>query len=396
MNVYRTLLPEKQAVRLAEQYRRALFDDFVPWWERHSIDHECGGFFSCLERDGRVYAGDKFTWMISRQVWMFSQLYNRYEQRPEWLKIARHGASFLSDHAWGDDGQMHYRLTREGRPLASCEKLNTACFAAIGLAELSNATGDESLWQKAVQTYERVRPQLGQPTNTPLLGYPLDEQFHLHAHDMIRLTVAWVLNELRPEARWEADLTASAESVIGRHWKPELDALLENAAPDGSTMFDRPEGRLIHPGHAMETAWMLMEVARRRGDSPLMEAAVAITLSSLARGWDDEFGGVRYLVNVDQSPTYPAHADMKLWWVHAEAIYAALLGYVCTGNEQLGRWYERLHDYSFNHFCDAEHGEWYGTLNRDGTVVHTAKADGRKGFFHIPRFLFRSYQLLRA
>ncbi len=54
-----------------EQYRRALFDNFVPWWERYSIDRECGGYYSCLERDGRLYSGDKFTWMTCRQAWMF-------------------------------------------------------------------------------------------------------------------------------------------------------------------------------------------------------------------------------------------------------------------------------------------------------------------------------------
>jgi len=379
---------------LAEQHRCALFDDLVPWWERHSVDRECGGYYSCLKRDGRAYAGDKFTWMIARQVWMFSHLVNRHEPRPEWLEIARHGASFLLEHAVADDGRICYRATREGRPLAWHEPLNTACFVAIGLAELAAAARDASLWQRAVEIYERVRPQLGQPTDTPLLGYPLDERFHLHAHDMIRLTVAWVLNELQPEPRWEDDLTASAESVVGRHWKPELEAFLENVSPAGSALLDRPEGRLVHPGHAMETAWMLMEVARRRGDAVLMQAAVDITLSSLERGWDDAFGGVRYLVNVDGTPTCPPYADVKLWWVHGEALCAALLGWAYTGREELGRWYQRLHDYVFARFPDGELGEWYGYLNREGSVMHTAKADGRKGFFHLPRSLFLAYQLL--
>ena len=44
-------IPAADARRLAEHYRRALLDDFVPWWERHSIDRQCGGFHRCLERD---------------------------------------------------------------------------------------------------------------------------------------------------------------------------------------------------------------------------------------------------------------------------------------------------------------------------------------------------------
>ena len=61
------LIPETRAACLREHYRRALQDDFVPWWEAHSIDRDQGGFFSCLERDGHVYAGDKFTWSLARQ-----------------------------------------------------------------------------------------------------------------------------------------------------------------------------------------------------------------------------------------------------------------------------------------------------------------------------------------
>ena len=40
--------------QLAQHYRTALLDDVVPFWQRHSLDHECGGYFTCLNRDGSV------------------------------------------------------------------------------------------------------------------------------------------------------------------------------------------------------------------------------------------------------------------------------------------------------------------------------------------------------
>ncbi len=387
-------IPTEQAGRLREQYHSALFDDIVPWWEKHSIDHQCGGCYSCLERDGRVYAGDKFIWMLGRQVWMFSHLYNRHEQRPEWLEIARHGARFMLEHAFTETGKMYFRLTREGKPMAACLSLYTECFAAIALAELSKAADDDSLWCRAVEMYERIQPRLGQPEDSALLGYPLRTQFHLHAHDMIRLTVAWVFDQVRPEQRWEDDVTLSVESVLEKHWKPDLGALLENVAPDGKPMLDLPEGRMVHPGHAIEMAWMIMEAAHRRDDRPLMQTAVDITLASLQRGWDRQYGGLRYLINLDDTPTHPLEADLKLWWPHGETLYALLLGWACTGRDDLHQWYERVHEYTFTHFPDPECGEWYGYLNRDGSRVWTAKANGWKGFFHLPRILYRGYCLL--
>ena len=70
-------------VDLTQQYRGALLDDVMPFWEKHSIDHECGGYFTCLERDGTVFDTDKFLWLQARQVWMFSMLYNRLEKRDD-------------------------------------------------------------------------------------------------------------------------------------------------------------------------------------------------------------------------------------------------------------------------------------------------------------------------
>ncbi len=44
-------------------YRDALFNDVMPFWERHSIDHECGGYLTCLDQKGEVFDMDKFVWL---------------------------------------------------------------------------------------------------------------------------------------------------------------------------------------------------------------------------------------------------------------------------------------------------------------------------------------------
>lgn len=394
MAVKRQLIPDYEASPLREHYRAALLDDFVPWWESHSIDREQGGYFSCLERDGHPYAGDKFTWMLGRQIWMFSRLYNTLRPEPRWGEIAEHGAQFLLDHGFSQQGGLYFRLARDGRPRVDPRDVYAECFAAVALAELSRATGEAGYWQRAVACYDRVQARLGRPTDTPLLGSPMRALFHIYAHDMIRMTVASVLQEIAPDARWEQDLTTSAESVLRLHWKPDLGALLENVAPDGSPMLDLPEGRLLNPGHAIETAWMLMELAHQRDDRPLLDTAIEITLTSLDRCWDQEYGGLHYLANLDGTPTTPPHADHKLWWPHAEALYALLLGWASSGREELGAWYHRVHDYAFSAFPDREFGEWYGYLSRDGRPVFTAKADGRKGFFHLPRVFLRIGRVL--
>ena len=137
-----------------------------------------------------------------------------------------------------------------------------------------------------------------------------------------------------------------------------------------------------------------MEIARKRGDEKLVKTAVDIVLASLEHGWDAEYGGLKYITNIDWTPTHELGANLKLWWPHCETLYALLLGWSLTGRDDLWQWYEKVHEYTFGHFPDPEYGEWYGYLDRDGKPVWTAKANGWKGFFHLPRVLFRCYQLL--
>lgn len=390
----RCRIPEEQAARLKEHYRAALFDDIVPWWMRHSPDREMGGFYACLERDGRVYAEDKFMWMLGRQIWMFSHLFNQYQPDPDWLAMAKHGLHFMDRYAFAGDGKMYFRLRRDGRPLANCLSMYTECFAAIAYAELSHADRNPLLWKRAIELYDRIQPRLGCEVDTPFLGYPMQAKFHLHAHDMMRLTLAWVFNQIHPGKRWVDDITLSIKSLVSRHWHPKLGALLENVTPDGRPMLDLPEGRLVNPGHAIESAWMLLEVAQRWNDPALRETAVQIIRRSLELGWDQQYGGIRYMLNIDRTPAHPLECDLKLWWPHGEALYALLLAWSMTGDPTLQQWYDKVHRYAFEHFPDGEHGEWYGYLNRDGSPVWTAKANGWKGFFHLPRVFLRAYQLL--
>ncbi|HET6487992.1 MAG TPA: AGE family epimerase/isomerase, partial [Spirochaetia bacterium] len=80
---------------LKERYRRNLEESVLPFWLRHSVDREYGGYFCCLNRDGSVFDTDKFLWLQGRGVWMFSRLYTSYREDPAWLDYARGGAAFL-------------------------------------------------------------------------------------------------------------------------------------------------------------------------------------------------------------------------------------------------------------------------------------------------------------
>ena len=80
--------------------------------------------------------------------------------------------------------------------------------------------------------------------------------------------------------------------------------------------------------------------------------------------------------------------------VHNEALYATLLAYYLTGEDEWLEWFKKVHDWSFTHFPDTRHGEWFGYLRRDGTVSSRVKGNMWKGPFHLPRALLNCWQLL--
>ncbi|MEO8127902.1 MAG: AGE family epimerase/isomerase, partial [Bryobacteraceae bacterium] len=173
------------------------------------------------------------------------------------------------------------------------------------------------------------------------------------------------------------------------HYDPERRILMENAG-----FADTPEGRLFCPGSSLEVAWFLLHLLQRFPDDARRRQVLEIIEGSLEFGWDGEFGGLYYFMDVNGRPTLQLESSMKLWWPHTEAIYAVLLAHSISGDEKWMAWLERLDTYAYKHFADPEYGEWFGYCDRQGNLTHSLKGNNYKGSFHVPRFLLLSIQLL--
>ena len=137
-------------------YLQTLLEDCLPFWIEHSVDRECGGFITGLERDGRIVDTDKGVWQQARFTWLLGELYNRLEPRDRWLELALHGADFLDRFATDPtDGRMWFHLTRDGRPIRKRRYAYGECFAAIAYGELAKATGRPGFAEKAETAFNR-------------------------------------------------------------------------------------------------------------------------------------------------------------------------------------------------------------------------------------------------
>jgi N-acylglucosamine 2-epimerase len=75
----------------------------------------------------------------------------------------------------------------------------------------------------------------------------------------------------------------------------------------------------------------MMREGMSRNDPDLIKWATEIIDWSLELGWDKEYGGLLYYVDVEGKPPTQLEWDMKLWWPHTEALYALLLAHHLTG-----------------------------------------------------------------
>ena len=378
---------------LAALYKTELFENVIPFWLNHSLDRECGGYFTCLGRTGNVYDTDKFIWLQAREVWLFSMLYNNVEPRKEWLDAAIHGAAFLEKH--GHDGALnwYFALDRRGAPLVEPYNIFSYTFATMAFGQLNKATGNPRYADIARRTFEIILSKASNPKGKWSKASPGSRTLKGFALPMILCNLAMEIEHLLGEEILHARMEECVHQVMEVFYRPELGIVVENLTADNQ-LSDTFEGRSVNPGHAIEAMWFVMDIGRRLKRPELIEQAKNITLRMVEYGWDTTYGGIFYFMDRKGCPPLQLEWDQKLWWVHIETLISLLKGYELTGDRRCLEWFERVHAYTWDHFKDPEYPEWFGYLNRRGEVLIDLKGGKWKGCFHVPRGLYQCWQTL--
>lgn len=375
------------------QYQQALLHQVLPFWLNHSKDKEYGGYFTCLLRDGNVFDTDKFIWLQARQVWTFAMLYNQLEPKTEWLNMALHGAAFLEKYGQDEAGNWYFSLNRQGQPLIQPYNIFSDCFACMAFGQLYQATQTARYADLARSTFLNILKRQDNPKGPYNKHFPGTRPLKNFALPMILCNLSLEIEPLLPKALVDETIERCIHEVMEVFYHESYDLILENVTPEGN-LSDTFDGRLLNPGHAIEAMWFLMDLGVRQQDQALIEKAVRLTLRTLEYGWDPDFGGIFYFMDVKGYPPQQLEWDQKLWWVHLETLVALAKGYQLSGNTQCWEWFEKVHQYTWSHFPDPEYGEWFGYLNRRGEVLLPLKGGKWKGCFHVPRGLWQVWQTL--
>ena len=374
---------------MAARYKTELYNSVLPFWLEKSQDHEFGGYFTCLNRDGSVFDTDKFVWLQGREVWMFAMLYNKVEKNPAWLACAEQGAKFLEKFGHDGNYDFYFSLTREGKPIIQPYNIFSNTFACMAFAQLAVATGNEHYADIARKTFQRILDRRSNPKGQWLKAYPGTRPMKDFALPMIICNMALEVEPIiEDKSLLDKTIEEALHEVFDVFYQPDLGVMVENLAPDGS-LIDCFEGRKVNPGHDLESLWFMMNLGLRLNRPDIIDKSMEIALRVIDYGWDKEYGGIFYFMDRKGYPTQELEWDQKLWWVHFESAIAMIKGYQLTGNEKALEWFLKLDEYLWTRFKDPEYPEWYGYLNRRGEVLLPLKGGKWKGCFHVPRGLYQ-------
>jgi len=382
-----------QCDEAARFYRHLLSEDILPWWTRHALDREAGGLCSCIRDDGRIVSYDKYVWSQVRALWTFSAAYNRIERVEQWRAAAEAIFRFIARAGQREDGSWNFLLNRDGTVKEGAESIQTDAFAICGLVEYARMTGSDEAVEAARRTAASALVRLGRPGSYRTKPYPIPEGTKAHRVSMQFSLSFTELGKCLGDPQFIEHGLRLTDEVLEHFRRPERQAVVEYLSLENAPL-PPPIGTYMSPGHGIETAWFQLENLRGRAERERVEKALEIMRWSCEKGWDRRWGGLLLGLDLDGCEPYLPNSECKLWWPHCEALCGLLMAFEECRERWCLDWYRRIHNWSFDHFPDREHGEWTQRLDRQGRRIETVVGLPVKDPFHLPRAIIYAIESL--
>ncbi|MDR1138095.1 MAG: AGE family epimerase/isomerase [Synergistaceae bacterium] len=382
-----------QLERYRDIYAKDLFGSVLPFWVNNGFDRVNGGIDTCLDREGKVFSAEKSVWMQGRGGWLFARVCNVFGRDEQYQAMARNALDFIKDHCIDPvDGRLYFQVLSDGTPLRKRRYVFSEYFYIMANAEYYGLTKEMRYLEEARKYHSLVTEIWKDPSDDPfkitpkfLPGAPAMRSL---CNDMMLMAVTMTLRANDPANR---ELYLELErrllnGIVRYQFNEEFGTLLESVGAHGEYIGELSAGRAVSPGHCLEAVWYMLKEMEDLREPALVGRIEKIYEGAFKYGKDEKYGGLLYMVDVAGYPVQAYENDMKLWWVHTEAIIAAIKLYRTTRKEQYWNDFVTLTEYAFSHFRDEKYGEWYGYLRRDGSPTEpVCKGNIFKGPFHVPR-----------
>jgi mannobiose 2-epimerase len=367
---------------LRQRVEAELKSNILPFWLKHAVDEEYGGFRGQMANDLAIEPlAPKGIILNARILWTFSKAFSVYGD-PAYLNTARRAYEYLVRSFWDNEyGGVYWMVDYQGNPLDTKKRIYGQAFSVYALAEYYHATADAEILARALRLVEVIEASGHDSVNG---GY-----FETYERDWT-LALDQRLSEVDQDDRKSMNthlhLLEAYAALLRNHEDPtvrlrlrELLEVFPEHIIDPTTnhfllFFDeewRPQSEKVSFGHDIEGTWLLCEAAEILGDAAILDKVRTIALSMTQAVYDqglDTDGGLLY----EAGPNGITDSG-KHWWPQAEAVVGFLNAYQLSGRQHFLDAAEKSWAFIEDHIIDREHGEWFWLVSRDG--VPSAERD---------------------
>lgn len=369
--------------RLSAFYRDALLERVVPFWQQHSRDNLCGGYFDLLTDTGETADADKSIARQAEQAWAFAYLFDTQKPTADWLGHARHGAVFLDESAFDDWGNVLQTIDRRGWAVAAASDLLPGYRVAMAFARLHRATAEDKWAMIARQTAQTVfaeRKAIRTAQSRDAGGLRIIKHLGQPVAALHLLVELWPLLD---EPSRDETATSILDELLREFLDRRTDILREFVLPDGAFL-NTPEGRRISPGLTFAAATHLLDLAQLTGNPKLALQVMVWCLNLCEWTWDEMNGGFPRFADWKTQPLAFATASQRWLDVHLNAIAALSKGYLQTHHPDGPRWLRRIHEFVPRVFFDAAPTNgWHTALNQNNQPIPVLRASAHDGCYSL-------------
>lgn len=312
-------------IRTREAIRSWMFDQALPFWAAHGLDHEHGGYVEQLNLDGSDAAVDfKRTRVAGRQVYVFS-----HAAAMGWragATLAEPGIVHLTERAWlGPDKGFARLTTRDGRVLDPTADLYDLAFVLFAFSWRHRSVKDQHSLRWMHRTLDFIEQHMRHPGGLGFWHQLPPEGFRLQNPHMHLTEACLAAFEATGEHRFADHAKALVKLFQTKFFDAASGSLAEYFNDDWSRA-DGEYGRVTEPGHQMEWAWILNSARKLLGVDTAAEIRATIGFAE------------RYGVDQPTAVTYNSVRDDGMaidrgsrTWPNTERLKAAIALYELDG-----------------------------------------------------------------
>ncbi len=376
------LLTEMSAGALDELTR-----NIMPYWIRRMPDEKQGGFFGRIDGHENVIAdAPKGAILNARILWSFSAAHITVND-PVYLEMAYRAYDYICRHFFDNRyGGTYWCLTAGGEPLETKKQIYSIAFFIYALSWYHMATGDKEPLDRAVELFNLIEEhsfdrefngyfeafdrEWGELADLRLSEKDENEKKTMNTHLHI-LEAYTSLYRVWPDERLGKQLGNLVHIFTERIVDAETGHL-------GLFFDEKWNGRstIVSYGHDIEASWLLHEAASALGEQERVKGTVLRIAAAAHEGLADDSS-----LFYERDDAKGLFDRDRHWWVQSEAVVGFLNAWELSGDTSWLELASGAFEYIQTRLTDIVNGEWYWSINADGTVN---RDNDKAGFWKCP------------